>query len=117
MSTKSAGATIAAPALYSQTYFAASNSASIFAPGAGVTRLTTAQTASIWLSAVDIVAARMPARMSPARQCLPVRMKKMMKIKKMTDYFAASLSGKMILFTKKKMIIEMPPLSTVVPML
>ena len=44
-------------------------------------------------------------------------MKKMMKIKKMTDYFAASPSGKMILFTKKKMIIEMPPLSTVVPML
>ena len=26
--------------------------------------------ASIWLSAVDIVAARMPARMSPARTCL-----------------------------------------------
>lgn len=73
--------------------------------------------ASIWLSAVDIVAARMPARMSPARRCLPVRMKKMMKIKKMTDYFAASPSGKMILFTKKKMTIEMPPLSTVVPML
>lgn len=73
--------------------------------------------ASIWLSAVDMVAARMPARMSPARQCLPVRMKKMMKIKKMTDYFAASPSGKMILFTKKKMTIEMPPLSTVVPML
>ena len=72
---------------------------------------------SIWLSAVDIVAARMPARMSPARQCLPVRMKKMMKIKKMTDYFAASPSGKMILFTKKMMTIEMPPLSTVVPML
>lgn len=46
-----------------------------------------------------------------------VRMKKMMKIKKMTDYFAASPSGKMILFTKKKMTIEMPPLSTVVPML
>ena len=45
------------------------------------------------------------------------RMKKMMKIKKMTDYFAASPSGKMILFTKKKMTIEMPPLSTVVPML
>ena len=44
-------------------------------------------------------------------------MKKMMKTKKMTDYFAASPSGKMILFTKKKMIIEMPPLSTVVPML
>lgn len=42
---------------------------------------------------------------------------KMMKIKKMTDYFAASPSGKMILFTKKKMTIEMPPLSTVVPML
>ena len=41
----------------------------------------------------------------------------MMKIKKMTDYFAASPSGKMILFTKKKMTIEMPPLSTVVPML
>ena len=38
-------------------------------------------------------------------------------IKKMTDYFAASPSGKMILFTKKKMTIEMPPLSTVVPML
>lgn len=73
--------------------------------------------ASIWLSAVDMVAARMPARMSPARQCLPVRIKKMMKIKKMTDYFAASPSGKMILFTKKKMTIEMPPLSTVVPML
>ena len=48
---------------------------------------------------------------------LLVRMKKMMKIKKMTDYFAASPSGKMILFTKKKMTIEMPPLSTVVPML
>ena len=48
---------------------------------------------------------------------LLVRMKKMMKTKKMTDYFAASPSGKMILFTKKKMTIEMPPLSTVVPML
>ena len=48
---------------------------------------------------------------------LLARMKKMMKTKKMTDYFAASPSGKMILFTKKKMIIEMPPLSTVVPML
>ena len=48
---------------------------------------------------------------------LLARMKKMMKIKKMTDYFAASPSGKMILFTKKKMTIEMPPLSTVVPML
>ena len=35
----------------------------------------------------------------------------------MTDYFAALPSGKMILFTKKKMTIEMPPLSTVVPML
>ena len=48
---------------------------------------------------------------------LPVRMKKMMKMKKMTAYFAASPSGKMILFTKKKITIEMPPLSTVVPML
>lgn len=101
------------PPLVFTGYFAASNSARISSVGAGVTRLTTAQTAT----AVDIVAARMPARMSPARQCLPVRMKKMMKIKEMTDYFAASPSGKMILFTKKKMTIEMPPLSTVVPML
>ena len=31
--------------------------------------------------------------------------------------FLASPSGKMILFTKKKMTMEMPPLSTVVPML
>ena len=90
------------PPLVFTGYFAASNSARISSVGAGVTRLTTTQTASIWLS---------------ARQCLPVRMKKMMKIKKMTDYFAASPSGKMILFTKKKMTIEMPPLSTVVPML
>lgn len=56
-------------------------------------------------------------RPSSEEDGLLVRMKKMMKIKKMTDYFAASPSGKMILFTKKKMIIEMPPLSTVVPML
>ena len=37
----------------------------------------------------------------------------------MKDQFAllASPSGKMILFTKKKMTMEMPPLSTVVPML
>ena len=56
-------------------------------------------------------------RPSSSEDGLLVRMKKMMKIKKMTDYFAASPSGKMILFTKKKMTIEMPPLSTVVPML
>ena len=56
-------------------------------------------------------------RPSSSRGGLLVRMKKMMKIKKMTNYFAASPSGKMILFTKKKMTIEMPPLSTVVPML
>ena len=56
-------------------------------------------------------------RPSSEEEGLLVRMKKMMKIKKMTDYFAASPSGKMILFTKKKMTIEMPPLSTVVPML
>lgn len=56
-------------------------------------------------------------RPSSGRGGLLARMKKMMKIKKMTDYFAASPSGKMILFTKKKMTIEMPPLSTVVPML
>ena len=47
----------------------------------------------------------------------PVWMKKMMKIERMSAYFAASPSGKMILFTKKKITIEMPPLSTVVPML
>ena len=56
-------------------------------------------------------------RPSSEEDGLLVRMKKMMKIKKMTDYFAASPSGKMILFTKKKVTIEMPPLSTVVPML
>ena len=56
-------------------------------------------------------------RPSSEEDGLLVRMKKMMKRKKMTDYFAASPSGKMILFTKKKMTIEMPPLSTVVPML
>ena len=56
-------------------------------------------------------------RPSSSEDGLLVRMKKMMKTKKMTDYFAASPSGKMILFTKKKMTIEMPPLSTVVPML
>lgn len=56
-------------------------------------------------------------RPSSEEDGLLARMKKMMKIKKMTDYFAASPSGKMILFTKKKMTIEMPPLSTVVPML
>ena len=56
-------------------------------------------------------------RPSSEEDGLLVRMKKMMKIKKMTDYFAASPSGKMILFTKKKITIEMPPLSTVVPML
>ena len=56
-------------------------------------------------------------RPSSEEDGLLARMKKMMKLKKMTDYFAASPSGKMILFTKKKMIIEMPPLSTVVPML
>lgn len=56
-------------------------------------------------------------RPSSEEDGLLVRMKKMMKIKKMTDYFAASPSGKIILFTKKKMTIEMPPLSTVVPML
>ena len=44
-------------------------------------------------------------------------MKKMMKIERMSAYFAVSPSGKMILFTKKKITIEMPPLSTVVPML
>lgn len=32
-------------------------------------------------------------------------------------YFACAPSGKMILFTKKKITMEMPPLSTVVPML
>ena len=48
---------------------------------------------------------------------LLVWMKKMMKIERMSVYFAASPSGKMILFTKKKITIEMPPLSTVVPML
>ena len=32
-------------------------------------------------------------------------------------YFACVPSGKMILFTKKKITMEMPPLSTVVPML
>lgn len=48
---------------------------------------------------------------------LLVWMKKMMKIERMSAYFAASPSGKMILFTKKKITIEMPPLSTVVPML
>lgn len=56
-------------------------------------------------------------RPSSEEDGLLVRMKKMMKTRKMTDYFAASPSGKMILFTKKKMTIEMPPLSTVVPML
>ena len=56
-------------------------------------------------------------RPSSEEDGLLVRMKKMMKIKKMTDYFAASPSGKMILFTKKKITIAMPPLSTVVPML
>ena len=40
------------------------------------------------------------------------------KMKEMAYYLAAfSPSGKMILFTKKKMTMEMPPLSTVVPML
>ena len=40
------------------------------------------------------------------------------KMKEMSYYLAAfSPSGKMILFTKKKMTMEMPPLSTVVPML
>ena len=40
------------------------------------------------------------------------------KMKEMTCYLAAfSPSGKMILFTKKKMTMEMPPFSTVVPML
>ena len=40
------------------------------------------------------------------------------KMKEMTCYLAAfSPSGKMILFTKKKMTMEMPPLRTVVPML
>ena len=40
------------------------------------------------------------------------------KMKKMAYYLAAfSPSGKMILFTKKKITMEMPPLSTVVPML
>ena len=52
----------------------------------------------------------MPTGRPPPEDGLLVRMKKMMKIKKMTDYFAASPS-------KKKMTIEMPPLSTVVPML
>ena len=40
------------------------------------------------------------------------------KMKEIAYYLAAfSPSGKMILFTKKKMTMEMPPLSTVVPML
>ena len=40
------------------------------------------------------------------------------KMKVIAYYLAAfSPSGKMILFTKKKMTMEMPPLSTVVPML
>ena len=40
------------------------------------------------------------------------------KMKEMSYYLAAfSPSGKMILFTKKKMTMEMPPLRTVVPML
>ena len=40
------------------------------------------------------------------------------KMKEMSYYLAAfSPSGKMILFTKKKITMEMPPLSTVVPML
>ena len=56
-------------------------------------------------------------RPSPFQDGPPVWMKKMMKIERMSVYFAASPSGKMILFTKKKITIEMPPLSTVVPML
>ena len=63
------------------------------------------------------ITAQYANRPSSEEDGLLARMKKMMKIKKMTDYFAASPSGKMILFTKKKMTIEMPPLSTVVPML
>ena len=59
----------------------------------------------------------MPTGRPLEKDGLLARMKKMMKIKKMTDYFAASPSGKMILFTKKKITIEIPPLSTVVPML
>ena len=40
------------------------------------------------------------------------------KMKEISYYLAAfSPSGKMILFTKKKITMEMPPLSTVVPML
>ena len=40
------------------------------------------------------------------------------KMKEMSYYLAAfSPSGKMILFTKKKITMEMPPLRTVVPML
>ena len=40
------------------------------------------------------------------------------KMKVIAYYLAAfSPSGKMILFTKKKMTMEMPPLRTVVPML
>ena len=44
-------------------------------------------------------------------------MKKMMKNKGMSAGHWAAPSGKMILFTKKKITMEMPPLSTVVPML
>lgn len=43
-------------------------------------------------------------------------MKKKNKNENGRNYFAAP-SGKMILLTKKKITIEMPPLSTVVPML
>ena len=53
----------------------------------------------------------------PAQHRAFCDMEKMMKEKGFFQFFFASPSGKMILFTKKKMTMEMPPLSTVVPML
>ena len=64
-------------------------------------------------------------RLGTTKRPVPVRHRafclygemKMMKVDDCFQFFLASPSGKMILLTKKKMIIEMPPLSTVVPML
>ena len=59
-----------------------------------------------------------PKRAAPENGAALLAYDKKKKMKEMAYYLAAfSPSGKMILFTKKKMTMEMPPLSTVVPML
>ena len=59
-----------------------------------------------------------PKRAAPENGAALLAYDEKKKMKEIACYLAAfSPSGKMILFTKKKMTMEIPPLSTVVPML